>query len=163
MGRATPLGYVAEPARQVPVAYDVDVAVVGGGLSGMFAAIAAGRQGVRTLVLDRFGSLGGNLGPAMIVGGSVAGEAPVTLPGGLQGIPKEVNDEMEALRSETGHKYADIPNIISHLAAQKALAGRRGDSGAGVGRRPHHRRAARHRDIRRGQVGAGRRESQSGH
>ena len=122
MGRATPLGYVAEPARQVPVAYDVDVAVVGGGLSGMFAAIAAGRQGVRTLVLDRFGSLGGNLGPAMIVGGSVAGEAPVTLPGGLQGIPKEVNDEMEALRSETGHKYADIPNIISHLAAQKALA-----------------------------------------
>ena len=122
MGRATSLGYVAEPARQVPVAYDVDVAVVGGGLSGMFAAIAAGRQGVRTLVLDRFGSLGGNLGPAMIVGGSVAGEAPVTLPGGLQGIPKEVNDEMEALRTESGHKYADIPNIISHLAAQKALA-----------------------------------------
>ena len=95
-------------------------------------------------------ALGGNLGPAMIVGGSVAGEAPVTLPGGLQGIPKEVNDEMEALRSETGHKYADIPNIISHLAAQKALA-------AGVEilvpvwvGDPIIEGAVRHRAIRRG-------------
>ena len=121
MSREALLGIVGEPARQVPVAYDVDVAVVGGGLSGMFAAIAAGRMGVQTLVLDRFGSLGGNLGPAMIVGGSMAGEAPVTLPGGLQGIPKEVYDRMEALRTETGHKYATIPNIISHLAAQLAL------------------------------------------
>ena len=121
MTREEPLGYVAEPQKQVPIAYDVDVAVVGGGLSGMFSAIAAGRQGVKTLLLDRFASLGGNLGPAMIVGGSVAGEAPVTLPGGLAGIPQELNDRMEALRSETGHRYADVTNIISHLAAQMAL------------------------------------------
>ena len=121
MARDEPLGYVAEPQKQVPIAYDVDVAVVGGGLSGIFSAIAAGRQGVKTLLLDRFASLGGNLGPAMIVGGSVAGEAPVTLPGGLAGIPQELNDRMEALRSETGHRYADVTNIISHLAAQMSL------------------------------------------
>ena len=76
---------------------------------------------MKTLLLDRFASLGGNLGPAMIVGGSVAGEAPVTLPGGLAGIPQELNDRMEALRVETGHRYADTTNIISHLAAQLAL------------------------------------------
>lgn len=121
MGREPALGYTSEPNRQVPVAYDVDVAVVGGGLSGVFAAIAAGRQGARTLLLDRFVSLGGNLGPAMIVGGSIAGEALATLPGGLQGIPKELNDRMETLRMETGHKYADIPNIISYLTAKLAL------------------------------------------
>ena len=57
----------------------------------------------------------------MIVGGSVAGEAPVTLPGGLAGIPRELNDRMEALHVETAHRYADITNIISHLAAQMAL------------------------------------------
>ena len=45
MTREEPLGYVAEPQKQVPIAYDVDVAVVGGGLSGIFSAIAAGRLG----------------------------------------------------------------------------------------------------------------------
>ena len=121
MTKEEPLGYVSEPQKQVPIAYDVDVAVVGGGLAGMFSAIAAGRLGARTLLLDRFAALGGNLGPAMIVGGSVAGEAPVTLPGGLAGIPKELNDRMEALHVETAHRYAEVTNIISHLAAQMAL------------------------------------------
>ena len=120
MAKDEPLGHVSEPRKQVPIAYDVDVAVVGGGLSGMFSAIAAGRQGANTLLLDRFASLGGNLGPAMIVGGSVAGEAPVTLPTGLAGIPRELNDRMEALRAASGHKYADVTNIISHLAARMA-------------------------------------------
>ena len=121
MTKEEPLGYVSEPQKQVPIAYDVDVAVVGGGLAGIFSAIAAGRLGAKTLLLDRFAALGGNLGPAMIVGGSVAGEAPVTLPGGLAGIPRELNDRMEALHVETAHRYADITNIISHLAAQMAL------------------------------------------
>ena len=34
---------VKEPAREIPVAWDVDVIVAGGGISGVFAAIAAGR------------------------------------------------------------------------------------------------------------------------
>ena len=42
MTKEEPLGYVAEPQKQVPIAYDVDVAVVGGGLAGIFSAIAAG-------------------------------------------------------------------------------------------------------------------------
>ena len=35
------LGSLTEPARERPVAYDVDVVVAGSGLSGTFAAIAA--------------------------------------------------------------------------------------------------------------------------
>ena len=114
------LGHVVEPQKQVPVAYDLDVAIVGAGIAGLIAALAAGRQGARTILIDRFGSLGGNLGPAMIVGGSVAGEAPVTLPGGLAGISKEMVDRMEQLRTESGHRYADTSNIISYLGAQMA-------------------------------------------
>lgn len=68
MTQTNPLGFVTEPQKDVPVAYDVDVVVVGAGLSGLFSALAAGRLGVKTLLIDRFGVVGGNLGPAMIVG-----------------------------------------------------------------------------------------------
>ena len=64
-------GFVDEPGQKVPVAYDVDVAVAGCGIAGSMAAIAAGRQGASTLVLDRFGQLGGNIGPGGWPGGDV--------------------------------------------------------------------------------------------
>ena len=48
-----------EPAREIPVVRDVDVIVVGGGPAGLAAAIAAGRNGARTVLVERFGYLGG--------------------------------------------------------------------------------------------------------
>ena len=62
---------VREPARDTPVEYDVDVVVCGGGIGGTMAAITAGQYGARTLVIDRFGRLGGNMGPGMFAGGTV--------------------------------------------------------------------------------------------
>lgn len=48
-----------EPARQVPIAREMDVIVVGGGPAGFAAAIAAARAGARTLLIEQFGYLGG--------------------------------------------------------------------------------------------------------
>ncbi|WP_066270734.1 FAD-dependent oxidoreductase [Hydrogenophaga palleronii] len=53
--------YITEPARQIPLLLDTDVIVVGGGTTGPLAAIAAARQGRRVVMIERFGSLGGNL------------------------------------------------------------------------------------------------------
>lgn len=50
-----------EPAREVPRLLDTDVVVVGGGTTGPFAAISAARRGKRVVLIERFGSLGGNL------------------------------------------------------------------------------------------------------
>jgi len=50
---------VTEPARAVPVYGHCDVLVVGGGPAGFAAAVAAAREGADTVLLERYGHLGG--------------------------------------------------------------------------------------------------------
>jgi hypothetical protein len=52
---------IAEAARKIPVLAQTDVLVVGSGPGGLAAAIAAARQGARTLLLERYGCFGGNI------------------------------------------------------------------------------------------------------
>ena len=52
---------INEPAREIPVLMNVDIIVVGGGTTGPFAAISAARRGKKVVMIERFGSLGGNL------------------------------------------------------------------------------------------------------
>jgi hypothetical protein len=53
--------FIVEPERNISVLLDVDVVVVGGGVAGPFAAVASGRMGLKTVLVERFGALGGNL------------------------------------------------------------------------------------------------------
>ncbi|MFO1110727.1 MAG: FAD-dependent oxidoreductase [Bradyrhizobium sp.] len=53
------LGTIAEPARKVPVYGEYEVVVLGGGPAGIAAAVAAARAGRRTLLIERYGFLGG--------------------------------------------------------------------------------------------------------
>lgn len=60
------------PAREVPVWREVDIVVVGGGLAGVGAAIAAGRAGARVLLVEAQGFLGGTMTAVTV--GSICGE-----------------------------------------------------------------------------------------
>jgi len=51
--------YLDEPARRTPLLEAVDVAVLGGGPAGIAAATSAARAGVSTLLIERYGFLGG--------------------------------------------------------------------------------------------------------
>jgi ribulose 1,5-bisphosphate synthetase/thiazole synthase len=50
---------IEEPARQVPLYGEYEVAVLGGGPAGIAASMAAARAGRRTLLIERYGFLGG--------------------------------------------------------------------------------------------------------
>ena len=57
---------VQEPARSVPVMADTDVLVVGSGPGGLSAALAASREDVGTMLVERYGCFGGNITQAMV-------------------------------------------------------------------------------------------------
>jgi hypothetical protein len=50
---------IEEPARRVPLYGEYEVAVLGGGPAGIAASVAAARAGRRTLLIERYGFLGG--------------------------------------------------------------------------------------------------------
>ena len=79
----TPLGVIRHPGETIPVAGEYDIVVVGGGTCGVPAAIAAGRTGAKTLLVEYLHDLGG-------VG--TAGAISIYCWGYRQGFTQEVED-----------------------------------------------------------------------
>ena len=89
--------------RKVPVIRETDVLVCGGGPAGVGAAIGSARCGVRTLIVEQYGSLGG-----MGTVGLVCAFMPTK--GDDQGVFKDVVEElkkMEAVEDTGFGKYFD--------------------------------------------------------
>ena len=81
--------------------YKFDVIVVGGGPSGTCAAIAAARTGARTLLIERYGFLGG-MGTAALVGPWMTfhDEAGNQV---IQGLGQEIVERLQELGGSPGH------------------------------------------------------------
>ncbi|SLM31966.1 Invasion protein IbeA [Desulfamplus magnetovallimortis] len=58
--------YIQEAPKKIPVIAETDVLVVGSGPSGLAAAIASAREGVDTMLVERYGCFGGNITQAMV-------------------------------------------------------------------------------------------------
>ena len=112
--RATdrPGRWVEAEARSLPVFGDYDVVVAGGGTSGAPAAIAAARNGARTLVLEYLTDLGG-VGTTGLIGIYCAGyregfTAEVDAGIAQFGSPSYVDAKMEWWRREIRKAGGDI-------------------------------------------------------
>ena len=53
------MGYFTESERKLPVNYDVDVLVCGGGPSGIGASVSAAKNGASVLLIEKYNCLGG--------------------------------------------------------------------------------------------------------
>ncbi len=98
---------IVEPAREVSVAANVDVVVCGGGPAGLMAAVAAGRNGARVLLLEQYGFLGGMATNSFVgpLHGFNAGRRRV-----VRGLPLETVDRMVALNGAINDPLiTDIP------------------------------------------------------
>jgi hypothetical protein len=85
---------IIEPARDIRVLKEADVVVIGGGPGGIGSAIASARSGAKTVLLERYGHLGG-----MASGGLVNILPNLSDIGGTQhifGLNQEIIDRMAA-------------------------------------------------------------------
>jgi len=74
---------IHEHARQIPVLASVDVLVVGSGPAGLAAAIAAAREGVTTMIVERYGCFGGVISQVGVEGFAWYRHAATIEAGGL--------------------------------------------------------------------------------
>lgn len=112
---------VAEPARKIPLVGEFEVIVAGGGPAGVVAAIAAARGGARTLLIERYGFVGGMATSALVTPISefrVAGEQHIG------GIPLELmrrTAELGGAEIERDSGNWPINDEIFKLSAQRML------------------------------------------
>lgn len=93
----------------IPV-YTYDLVVVGGGNSGVTAAVAAARMGLRVALVERYGFLGGTLTAAMVgpIQSFHAGDQQV-----VAGLAQEIVDRMKAIGASPGH----VPDPIDYCSS----------------------------------------------
>ena len=89
---------IAEPARSTPVFGEYDVVVLGGGPAGIAAATSSAKHGAKTLLVERYGFLGG-MGTAAGVTNFCGLHANVhgTIRRVVRGVADELLDRMCAL------------------------------------------------------------------
>ena len=88
---------VLEPAKELPIVAEKDVIVVGGGPGGIMAALAAARAGADTLLVERFGFLGGMATAGLMTGfNGFRSEHPPNHVQTVRGIAQELVDRLLA-------------------------------------------------------------------
>lgn len=98
------MSFVREPERSVPVCAEADVLVVGGGPSGIIAALAAAEDGLRVVMAENRSFVGGNLTIGLPVLGFLGGKGePI-----IAGLPQKLIDRLRAIGAAGKHQACPL-------------------------------------------------------
>lgn len=113
--------FVTEQPKQIPVAGSYDVIVCGGGPAGLIAAVAAARNGARTLLIERYGFVGGMSTSALV---TPISEFRINGTQHIGGIPFELMQKTAELGgADISRDSGNFPvnDELLKLAAQRLL------------------------------------------
>ena len=110
-------------AQRIPILREVDLLVAGGGTAGAIAALAGARQGVRTLVVEQLGFLGGTQTGALVTPMMPNQIERQPLNGGLDAeINRTLNTMHESGVWKDGNRGWFNPEMLKVVLERKALA-----------------------------------------
>lgn len=104
-----------EQQAQIPILAEADVVVVGGGSAGAAAAIASARAGTKTVLLERYGQLGGmpTGGEVILIPSLSSGDTVM-----IRGVMLEIMERLTQLGGVCGPDAADAgrtdPELLAH-------------------------------------------------
>ena len=91
---------ITELRREIPVRAEVDVLVVGGGPAGIMAARAAAGKGLRVMLIESRGYLGGNLTIGLPILGFLGQKGNQI----IEGLPQRFIDRLQERGAASGHR-----------------------------------------------------------
>ncbi len=91
---------IAEPARQTPVRKETDVLVIGGGPSGIMAALAAAEDGLNVMLVDSRSFVGGNMTIGLPILGFLGQKGNQI----IKGLPQQLINRLKAVQASSEHR-----------------------------------------------------------
>jgi len=116
---------IAEPAREIPVRNEVDVLVIGGGPSGIMAALAAAEDGLKVMLVESRSFVGGNMTIGLPILGFLGQKGNQI----IKGLPQQYIDRLKAVQAASEHRPCPLhmsltlvePEAVKTVALQMLI------------------------------------------
>lgn len=91
---------ITEPAREISVRKETDVLVIGGGPSGIMAALAAAEDGLNVMLVESRSFVGGNMTIGLPILGFLGQKGNQI----IKGLPQKLIDRLKAVQASSEHR-----------------------------------------------------------
>lgn len=107
---------ITEPTREIGVRKETDVLVIGGGPSGIMAALAAAEDGLNVMLIESRSFVGGNMTIGLPILGFLGQKGNQI----IKGLPQKLIDRLKAVQASSEHRPCPLHMSLT-LVEQEAV------------------------------------------